>query len=62
MYQRKEAPLELAEQLQAVIGVIQKIRWELLTWELTTILHNEALSAATRKERVVLLPIYYSAN
>jgi hypothetical protein len=31
MYQRKEAPLELAEQLQAVIGVIQKIRWELLT-------------------------------
>jgi hypothetical protein len=53
LYQNKEAPLELAEHLQAVIGMIQKIRWELLIRELTTILHNEALPAATRKEKVV---------
>ena len=52
MYQRKEAPLKLAEQLQGVIGVIRGIRREVLIQELTTILHNEDLPESGRKEKV----------
>jgi DNA-binding FrmR family transcriptional regulator len=53
LYQRKEDPLKLAQQLQAVIGTVNEIRWDLLTQELTTVLHNEDLPAARRKEKVV---------
>jgi DNA-binding FrmR family transcriptional regulator len=52
MYQSKGDPLTLAEQLQGVVNAIQKIRRESLTQELTTVLDNEALPAATRKEKV----------
>jgi hypothetical protein len=52
MYQRKEAPLELAEQLQGVIGVIRGIRWEVLTQELKTVLNTEDLPEAARKKKV----------
>jgi DNA-binding FrmR family transcriptional regulator len=53
LYQRKEDPLKLAQQLQAVIGTVNEILWDLLTQELTTVLHNEDLPAARRKEKVV---------
>jgi DNA-binding FrmR family transcriptional regulator len=49
MYQDKEAPLELVQLLEAVIGVLQEIRRDVITQELTSVLENEALPAATRK-------------
>jgi DNA-binding FrmR family transcriptional regulator len=52
-YQDKEAPLKVVQLLQAVVGVLQEIRREVLLQELTSVLHNEAISAATRKEKVV---------
>jgi hypothetical protein len=52
-YQVKEAPLELVQPLQAVMGMLQEIRREVLTRELTTVLRNEALPAAERNEKVV---------
>jgi hypothetical protein len=54
-YQGNEDPLELAEQLQAVIKLIRGIRREVLLQELTTVLHNEDLPTATRKDKVVKL-------
>ncbi len=53
--QRKEAPLELVQPLQAVMGLLQEIRREVLLQELTSVLHNEALPAAARKAKVVKL-------
>jgi DNA-binding FrmR family transcriptional regulator len=53
LYQRKEDPLKLAEQLQEVMGMVHEIRREVLTQELTSVLHNEVLPAETRKEKVV---------
>jgi hypothetical protein len=50
-YQDKEAPLALIQPLHAVIGMLQEIRRQILLQELTTILHNEALSRATQKEK-----------
>ena len=52
LYQRKEAPLELVQPLQAVVGMLQEIRREVLLQELTSVLHNEELPAAVRKEKV----------
>jgi DNA-binding FrmR family transcriptional regulator len=52
-YQDREDPLELAQPLQAVVSVLQEIRREVLLQELTTVLHTKAISAATRKEKVV---------
>jgi len=49
LYQNKEDPLKLAEHLHAVIGVLQEIQREVVSKELTTVLNNEALAAATRK-------------
>jgi NAD(P)H-nitrite reductase large subunit len=53
LYQRKEDPLELVQPLEAVVGMLREIRQEVLLQELTTILHNEDLPAATKKEKVV---------
>jgi DNA-binding FrmR family transcriptional regulator len=53
LYQRKEARLELVQLLQAVGGMLHEIRREVLLQELTSVLHNEALPPATRKEKVV---------
>jgi hypothetical protein len=52
-YQDKAAPLELVPLLQVVMGMLQENRREILLQELTTVLHNEAIPAATRKEKVV---------
>jgi DNA-binding FrmR family transcriptional regulator len=49
LYQSNEDPLKLVEQLQAVISALKKIRLEVVSKELTTVLNNEALPAATRK-------------
>jgi hypothetical protein len=54
-YQDKEAPLELIEPLHAVVSMLHEFRQEVLLRELTTVLHNEALPAATRNEKVVKL-------
>jgi hypothetical protein len=54
-YQDKEAPLELIQPLEAVVSVLQEIRREILLQELTNVLHNEAISAAKRNEKVVKL-------
>jgi hypothetical protein len=51
--QRKVAPLELVQSLQAVVDVLHEIRREVLLQELTTVLHNEALPTAARNEKVV---------
>jgi hypothetical protein len=53
LYQRKEAPLEIVQSLQAVVGLLQEIRREVLLQELRSVLHNEALPTAIRKEKVV---------
>jgi DNA-binding FrmR family transcriptional regulator len=53
LYQSKEDPLLLAQQLKSVSGLLHEIRRELLTQELTAILRNEALPVATRNEKVV---------
>jgi hypothetical protein len=53
LYQRKEAPLELVQLLQAMVSVVQEIHREVLLQELTSVLHNEALPTAARKEKVV---------
>jgi DNA-binding FrmR family transcriptional regulator len=55
LYQRKEDTLELAEQLQGVIGALKKIRSEVVTQELTSVLNTETLPAATRKATVAKL-------
>jgi hypothetical protein len=52
LYQRRETPMKLAEQLQGVIGMIRGIRREVLTRELTAVLHNEDLPEAGRIEKV----------
>ena len=52
LYQRKETPMKIAEQLQGVIGMIRGIRQEVLTRELTSVLHNEDLPEAIRKQKV----------
>jgi DNA-binding FrmR family transcriptional regulator len=51
-YQGKAAPLELIQLLHAVVGMLQEIRREVLLQELTSVLRNEALPAARRKEKV----------
>jgi hypothetical protein len=53
LYQRKEDPLELVHPLQTVMGILQEIRREVLTRELTTVLNNEDLSETVRNEKVV---------
>ena len=53
LYQRKEAPLELVQALQEVVGLLQEIRREVLLQELTRVLHNGDLPRAERKEKVV---------
>jgi hypothetical protein len=53
IYQSKEAPLELVQSVQTVVGMLQEIRREVLLQELTSVLHNEALPTAARKEKVV---------
>jgi DNA-binding FrmR family transcriptional regulator len=59
MYQRKEAPLKLVEQLQGVIGMIRGIRREVLTQELTTILHNEDLPETMNANLKWALPQFW---
>jgi NAD(P)H-nitrite reductase large subunit len=53
LYQRKEDPLELVQPLHTVMGMLQEIRREVLLQELTTVLNNEDLPRAERKEKVV---------
>jgi DNA-binding FrmR family transcriptional regulator len=53
LYQRKEAPLEIVQSLQAAGGLLQEIRREVLLQELTSVLHNETLPTTARKEKVV---------
>jgi hypothetical protein len=53
LYQRKEDPLELVQPLHTVMGMLHEIRREVLTQELTTVLHNEDLPETARKEKVV---------
>jgi hypothetical protein len=48
-YQNNEEPLLLAEQLQGVSGALKKIYREVVLQELTRVVNNEALPAATRK-------------
>jgi hypothetical protein len=52
-YQRKEDPLELVQPLHTVMGMLQEIRREVLTRELTTVLNNEDLPETVRNEKVV---------
>jgi hypothetical protein len=40
-YQRKEAPLEIVQALQEVVGLLQEIRREVLLQELTSVLSND---------------------
>jgi hypothetical protein len=54
-YQDKEAPLKLAEQLHAVIGLLDEIHREVVMQELTSVLQNETLPTATRKATVAKL-------
>jgi hypothetical protein len=54
-YQDQETPLELIRPLHAVVSMLHEIRREVLLQELTTILHNEDLPTATRKDKVVKL-------
>jgi hypothetical protein len=54
-YQDKEAPLELAEHLHAVIGVLKEIHREVVIQELRSVLNNEDLPATRRKEKVIKL-------
>ncbi len=53
LYQRKEDPLALVQPLHAVMGMLQEIRREVLTRELTPVLHNEDLPETVRNEKVV---------
>ena len=53
LYQRREAPLEIVWALQEVIDLLQEIHREVLLQELTSVLHNEDLPRAERKEKVV---------
>jgi hypothetical protein len=53
LYQRTEDPLELIQPLHTVMGMLQDIRREVLTRELTTVLNNEDLPETVRKEKVV---------
>jgi hypothetical protein len=55
LYQSKEAPIELVEHLQAVIGVLKEIQREVVIQELTRVVSNEALPTATRKATVTKL-------
>jgi hypothetical protein len=55
VYQDKEAQLELIEPLQAVVSMLQEVHREVLLRELTTVLHNEDLPTATRKDKVAKL-------
>jgi hypothetical protein len=52
LYQRKEDPLELVQPLHAVMGMLQEVRREVLTQELTTVLNDENLPEAARNEEV----------
>jgi hypothetical protein len=52
-YQDKEASLELVKPLQAVMGMLHEIRREILLQELKTVLHDEDLQPAIKKEKVV---------
>jgi hypothetical protein len=52
LYQSKGSPLEIVPLLQAVAGMLQEIRREVLLQELTSVMHNEDLPAAKRKEKV----------
>ena len=52
VYQGKEPPLEIVQALQEVVGLLQEIRREVLLQELTSVLHNEDLPEAVRKEKV----------
>jgi sulfite reductase beta subunit-like hemoprotein len=51
--QRREARLEFVQLLQAVGGMLHEIRREVLLRELTSVLHDETVPAATKKEKVV---------
>jgi hypothetical protein len=53
LYQRREAPLEIVWALQEMIDLLQEIHREVLLQELTSVMYNEDLPRAERKEKVV---------
>jgi hypothetical protein len=53
LYHRNKDPLELVHPLQTVMGMLQEIRREVLTRELTTVLHNDDLPETVRNEKVI---------
>jgi hypothetical protein len=54
-YEDNEAPLELVQPLHVVVSVLQETRREVLLQELSSVLHNEDLPAATRNKKVATL-------
>ena len=51
-YQDKAAPLALIQPLHAVMEMLQEIHREVVLQELRSVLHNEDLPAAIRKEKI----------
>ncbi len=53
MYQDKEAPLELVQPLQAVLGMLREIRREIVLQELAAVLRSETRLTAIQKRKVI---------